>query len=140
MQKSAPLLCSYMHGNGKDHPITGQQRSRGGSRGLALFFHNLGAMRGWVVSTKPRPLYPREIPGTPCTGVWVGPRAGLDVCEKISPPPGFDPRTVQPVAQSLYPAHHICTVRTLNYLYINRVQCSYRTLSDVLEKTNNMHF
>jgi len=28
----------------------------------------------------------------------VGPRAGLDKCGKISPPPGFDPRTVQPVA------------------------------------------
>ena len=28
----------------------------------------------------------------------MGPRAGLDGCKKISPPPGFDPRTVQPVA------------------------------------------
>jgi hypothetical protein len=28
----------------------------------------------------------------------VGPRAGLDRCGKSSPPPGFDPRTVQPVA------------------------------------------
>jgi hypothetical protein len=27
----------------------------------------------------------------------VGPRAGLDGCGKISPPPGFDPPTVQPV-------------------------------------------
>jgi hypothetical protein len=25
------------------------------------------------------------------------PRAGLDVCEKSHPPPGFDPRAVQPV-------------------------------------------
>jgi hypothetical protein len=25
----------------------------------------------------------------------LGPRAGLDVCEKSRPPPGFDPRTVQ---------------------------------------------
>ena len=53
---------------------------------------------GWVVSTTPRPLYPRERPGTYCTGGWVGPRAGLDVCGKSRPPPGFDPRTVQPVA------------------------------------------
>jgi hypothetical protein len=30
----------------------------------------------------PRPLYPRERPGTHCTAGWVGPRAGLDVCEK----------------------------------------------------------
>jgi hypothetical protein len=27
----------------------------------------------------------------------VGPRASLDRCEKSRPPPGFDPRTVQPV-------------------------------------------
>jgi hypothetical protein len=26
---------------------------------------------------------------------WVGPRAGLDGCEKSRPTPGFDPRTVQ---------------------------------------------
>ena len=31
----------------------------------------------------------------------MGSRAGLDG-RIISPPPGFDPRTVQPVAQSLY--------------------------------------
>jgi hypothetical protein len=28
----------------------------------------------------------------------VGPTAGLDRCGKSCPPPGFDPRTVQPVA------------------------------------------
>ena len=50
------------------------------------------------VSTTLRQLYPREIPGTHCTGSWVGPRAGLDGCRKSRPPPGFDPRTVQPVA------------------------------------------
>jgi hypothetical protein len=44
---------------------------------------DLGARRWWVVTTMPRPLYPREIPGTHCT--WVGPRAGLDVCEKSRP-------------------------------------------------------
>ena len=37
-------------------------------------------------------------PVTYCTGNWVGPMAGLDVCGKISLPPGFGPRTVQPVA------------------------------------------
>ena len=46
---------------------------------------------GWVVNATPPPLYPRERPGTPCIGGWVGPRAGLDGC-------GFDPRTVQTVA------------------------------------------
>jgi hypothetical protein len=51
-------------------------------RGIALLFRDLGARRGWVVSIAPRPLYPRERPGTHCTGDWVGTRAGLDVCEK----------------------------------------------------------
>ena len=43
-------------------------------------------------------LYPRERPGTHCSGGWVGPRADLDRCGKSRPPPGFDPRTFQPVA------------------------------------------
>ena len=33
---------------------------------------------GWVVSATPRPLYPRERPGTHCIGDWVGLMAGLD--------------------------------------------------------------
>ena len=53
---------------------------------------------GWVVNATPQPLYPRESSGTQCRGGWVGPRAGLDGIEKSGPPPGFDPRTVQPVA------------------------------------------
>ena len=35
---------------------------------------------------------PRERPGTCCRGGWVG------QVRKISPPPVFDPWTVQPVA------------------------------------------
>jgi hypothetical protein len=50
--------------------------------GIALPFLDLGARRGWVVSTTPRPLNPRERPGTHC---WVGPRVGLDMCEKSRP-------------------------------------------------------
>jgi hypothetical protein len=33
-----------------------------GGRGIALLFLYLSARRGWVVSTTPRPLYPRERP------------------------------------------------------------------------------
>jgi hypothetical protein len=91
-------------------------------RGIALLFLDLDARRGWVVSTTPRPLHPRERPGTHCTGGWLGLRAGLDVCEKSRPPTGFDTRTVQPVAQSLYrlsyPAHgqrHLPHKIFLNY-------------------------
>jgi hypothetical protein len=50
------------------------------------------------------------LPGTRCTGGWVGPRGVLDGWGKISPLLGFDPRTVQPI-ESRYmdyaiPAHH----------------------------------
>jgi hypothetical protein len=51
-------------------------------RGIALPFRDLGARRVCVVSITPRPLYPLERPGTHCTGGWMGPRTGLDVCEK----------------------------------------------------------
>ena len=55
----------------------------------------------WLVNATTLPLYPRVRPGTRCTGGWVGPKTGLEGLRKISPPPGFDPRTVRPVA-SLY--------------------------------------
>jgi hypothetical protein len=38
---------------------------------------------GYVVNATPRPLYPREWPGTHCLGGWVGPGSGL--AWKISP-------------------------------------------------------
>jgi len=37
-------------------------------------------------------------PGTHFTGGWMGPRAGMDGCGKSRRPPGFDSRTVEPVA------------------------------------------
>jgi hypothetical protein len=61
-----------------------------------------------VVSTTPRPLYPRERHGTHCKEGWVGPRAGLDVCEK-SHPNGIRspdrPARSQSLYRLSYPAH-----------------------------------
>jgi hypothetical protein len=74
---------------GKGTPVTDPKAKRGG-RGIALLFPDLGTRRGWVVSITPRPPYPRERPSTHCTGGWVGPRAGLDVCKKSLLPPGFN--------------------------------------------------
>jgi hypothetical protein len=37
-------------------------RAQRGSRGIALLILNLGARRGWVVSTTPRPVYPGKDP------------------------------------------------------------------------------
>ena len=39
-------------------------------------------------------------PGTHCTGGWVGFGTGMDCYGKCIPPPGFEARTVQPVARS----------------------------------------
>jgi hypothetical protein len=60
----------------------------------------------------PAALYPRQSPCTHSTGGRVGHRTSLDRCGKSHPPPGLDPRTVQPLAQSLYrlsyPAQRVC--------------------------------
>jgi len=49
---------------------------------------------GWVVNATSRTLYPQDRHGSHCIGGWVGP----DGCRKISPPLGFEQRTVQPIA------------------------------------------
>jgi len=53
---------------------------------------------GWVVNSTPRPLYSQERPDAHRVGGWLDPWAGLDSCGKSCPPPEFDPRTVQPIA------------------------------------------
>jgi hypothetical protein len=60
-------------------PLTDSKAQGGGGvRGIALHSLDLGTLEGggWSV---PRP--GRFTPGIHCTGGWVGPRAGLDVCE-----------------------------------------------------------
>ena len=76
---------------------TGRTAHRG-SRGIALPFHDHYTRRGECSAARPGRFTPRKRPGTLCTGGWVGSRAGLDRCGKSRPPPGFDPRTVEPVA------------------------------------------
>jgi hypothetical protein len=82
---------------GKGHPIQATKGLEGG-RGIALLFHDLGARRGWVVSTKPRPLYPRKKTRYPMYRRLAGWAPGpVWTCAKNLAPQGFDPRTVQPV-------------------------------------------
>ena len=56
------------------------------------------ALDAAVFSDMPRPLCQRERPSILFIGLWVGPRASHDGYGRFNPPPGFDPRTVQPVA------------------------------------------
>jgi hypothetical protein len=69
-----------------------------GSRGIALLFHNHGIRRGRGVSFMPRPFFFSGKDPLPILqeAVWAPKPVGK--VRKISPPPGFDPRTVQPVA------------------------------------------
>jgi hypothetical protein len=54
----------------------------------------------WSASRSGR-LYPRERPGTYCTGGWVGPEAGLDRCGK-SRPTGIRSPDLPARSESLY--------------------------------------
>jgi hypothetical protein len=69
-------------------------------RGIVIPFRDLSARKEWVVSTKPRPLHPREIPGIHVQEVGWAP-GPVWTCAKNLAPTGFDPRTVQPVASPL---------------------------------------
>jgi hypothetical protein len=74
---------------------------------------------GWVINATAPAALPREKdPGSQCTGGWVGHKCRCGRVRKISHPPGFDPRTVLPVA-SLYTDYAIPVqgVGVLNYLY-----------------------
>jgi len=73
-----------------------------GSRGIDLPFLGHGTRRGRGVSVTPRPLF------TPITDLFPlyrrlgGPQGRSGQVRKISPPPGFHPRTVQPVASRYF--------------------------------------
>ena len=66
-------------------PCNGPRRPKGGVDVHLYSFFNLGARWRWMVNATPRPFYPRERPGTDCTGGCVDPRDGLDACEYIAP-------------------------------------------------------
>jgi hypothetical protein len=57
----------------------------------ALLILDVGARRAGWSSPRNSHIYPRERPGTHFTGVWVGPRAGMDLCEKYRPHPDLIP-------------------------------------------------
>ena len=65
-------------------------------RGIALPFHDHGTRRGWVVSSTPRPILPSGKPRYPFYRRMGGPQGRSGRAENLTPP-GFDPRTVQPV-------------------------------------------
>ena len=87
---------------GKVHLCTGTSLCTGrtaqrGSRVIALLFLGHGSRRGWGVSVTPRPLF---APGKTRYSLYMrlgGLQGRSGQVRKISPPPEFDPLTVQPV-------------------------------------------
>ena len=69
-----------------------------GSRGIALLFHDHGTRRGCRVSVTPRPLFTLRNDPVPFVLEAGWPQGRSGQVRKISPPPEFDPRTVQPIA------------------------------------------
>ena len=120
-------LTDSIVGKDKVHPCTGTDAlctgctAHRGSRRVALLFLDHSTRRVWGQRHAPAALYLRERRGTHCTGCWVGPRAGLDG-RKISSPPGFDPRTDQPVASRYTVWATRPTTDSIRYIYSQRRQ------------------
>ena len=88
---------------GKGHPCTALRLFTGrtahrGSRGIALPFLDHGTKRGDVSASRPGRSLPPGKTRYPLYRRLDGPQGRSGQVRKISPPPGFDPQTVQPVA------------------------------------------
>ena len=75
------LVVNYLDKRGGG-PRNRPRRTHRVSGSIAQLFLNVGTGSGVWSSSRPGRLYPRERPGTHCTGGWVGPGAGVDSCEK----------------------------------------------------------
>ena len=96
-ETSLILLLKFKGRRGKVHPRIGHEdpevkQKYSSTLSLTSAPDGVGGQRHAPASLS------RERPGIHCIGEWLDPRAGLDACGKSRPPPGFDPRTVQPVA------------------------------------------
>ena len=100
---------------------TGRTAHRG-SRGIALPFHDHGTRSGEGSASHPGRYLPPGKSRYPMYRWLVGPQGRSGQVRKISPPPGFDPRTVQRVAS------HIAVV-TEQFRLEDRFQTTARYLS-----------
>jgi len=94
-------LCLTEHHAMKMYPLltlaTCHEDAVGEWRYCSTHIRKLNTILRWVVSFRPRPLYPRgSTPSTRCVGGWVGPRSRCwrSVEEKNSLPlPGIGPQS-----------------------------------------------
>ena len=88
------LNCALVHAL---RLCTGRTAHRG-SRSIALLFLDHGTRRGEGSASRPSSSLPPGKTRYPLYSRLGGPQGRSGEVRKISPPPGFDPRTVQPVA------------------------------------------
>ena len=88
-----------------------------GSRGIALPFLDHDTRGGRGVSITPRPLFTPGKDPVPIVQKLGGPQGRSGQVRKISPPPGFDPRTVQSVANR-YTDYATRPIYIYIYIYI----------------------
>ena len=112
-------LCTLSGKNRvKFHPKTGHEGPGGVLDGVAVQRHTLATS------------HLEKQPGASFTGGWVGPKAGLGACGKSRFPPGFDPRTVEPVARRYIVRYK----KNTNILYIVAV------INTVWKQKGNVNF
>jgi hypothetical protein len=85
-------------GKGYVHPRTGNERPEEEQRYNSTLSWTSDLCGSGDQRYGPAALSSGKRPGIHFIGGWVGLKTGLDGCRKIDLQPGFDPRTVQPVA------------------------------------------
>jgi len=79
---------------------------------------------GWVANAKPQLLYPREETWYPSLKRLGGHQGWSGPAWKLSPPPRFDPRTVQPIAsRHTYPLYAYPCMPGCLYVYVYVCVC-----------------
>jgi hypothetical protein len=116
-------------GKGKGHPITGHEGPQGEQRYSSTL--SLSSALHWGGWSTPRP--GRFTPGKetryPLYRRLGGPKGQSGWLQKISPPPGTDPQTFQPVASFIKSSLVFYNHYNGNniYIYINKMHVAYNT-------------
>jgi len=103
---------------------TGRTAHRG-SRGIALFFHDHGTRRGEGSASRPGRSLPPGKTRYPLYKRLGGPQGRSGQVRKISPPLGFDPWTVQPVASRYTDQATRSTRNYILYHKLNNIRHTY---------------
>jgi hypothetical protein len=102
-------------------------------------FLNLVSRWRWVVNATPRLLYSRREAWYPFYRKLGGPQDRCKRVRKISPPPGFDPRTVHLVASrytDLAIAAHLTDIGSMLHRNIDKWTVDVRMRGNISEEPN----